>query len=137
MDTANTFSDFLKVVPSQKEVSLVIAKDQVELQTLRKMLDQNGYTQIVDRPEFLKYVSSPSKTYFLVQENLPKRIYDFVLQYPSGQIEVFDKDKMESTIINPVYKDVSVLILVTKDALAKIQQTGFQVLENTGMAYQS
>ena len=133
----NTFTDFLSFTPSQKEVSVVIAKDETELKELKTTLDSQGFIQLADSPELLRYVSAPSKVYFLVHSNLPKRIYDFLIQYPTGQIEIFDKNQMKSSLIKPVYKDVSVLILLTKEQLINIQKGGYQILEHTGIAYQS
>lgn len=133
----NTFTDFLYLTPSQKEVSVVIAKDDSELKELKNTLDSQGFMQLADSPELLRYVSAPSKVYFLVHSNLPKRIYDFLIQYPTGQIEIFDKNQMKSSLIKPVYKDVSVLLLLTKEQLINIQKGGYQILEHTGLAYQS
>ncbi len=132
-----TFTDFLSFTHHQKEVSVVIAKNEAELKELKNTLDSQGFMQLADSPELLRYVSAPSKVYFLIHGNLPKRVYDFLVQYPTGQIEIFDKSQMKSTLIKPVYKDVSVILLLTKEQLISIQKGGYQILEHTGLAYQS
>lgn len=137
MNNNNSFVDFLKHTASQKEVSLVIAKDKTELRELKSTLDQQKFIQLVDHPDFFKYITTPSKIYFMAQSQLPKRVYDFIIQYPTGQIEIFDKEKMRSISMSPIYKDVAVLVLITKEALENTQKSGFQVLENVGLTYQS
>ncbi len=137
MNNQDSFIDFLQHTTSQKEVSLVIAQDEPELKELRAVLDQKAFTQLVDHPEFFRYISTPSKIYFVIQNHMPKRIYDFIMQYPTGQVEIFDKNKMKAVVISPIYKDVAVVILMTKETLGNIQKSEFQILEKVGMTYQS
>ena len=133
----NSFTDFLKYIPSQKEVSLVIAKDENELSELTKTFEDHGFRQAVDVLDLFKHVTKPTKVFFIAKDSLPKDMYDFVIQYPTGQVEIYDKFNLRSQTMIPNYHDVSVVFVMTKDVLKKTQVSGFQVLEQVGMTYQS
>lgn len=133
----NSFTDFLKYIPSQKEVSLILAKDENELSELTKNLEDQGFRQVVDALDLFKHIEKPTKVFFIAKESLPKDIYDFIVQYPTGQVEIYDKFNLRSQTIIPKYQDVSVVFVMTKDVLKKTQASGFQVLEQVGITYQS
>jgi len=127
------FKKFLNILADQKEVGLVIAKNEKELGTFVKILNEAGLKQSEGVADLLK---SP-KTYFVVSENFNKDIYDFVVQYPTGQLEVFNKQLMQSQTFYPDYKNSVVILLVDKDNLNKIQEKGFDILSATGPAFQA
>lgn len=133
----NNFNDFLICTLSQKEVSLVIAKDGPELKKFIEMLEIGGFRQTIDSVELFKYIETPSKVFFIIHDKLPKDIYDFITQYPTGQIEIFDKQILKSKIATPVYDGVSVIFLITKPSLKHVQEAGFQILNQVGVTYQS
>jgi len=133
----NTFNDFLKYTSSQKEVSLAIAKDDTELSELVTTLEGQQFRQAVDASDLFKQITQPGKVFFVVKETLPKDMYDFVVQYPTGQIEIYDKFNLKSQTVTPSYKDVSVIFIMTKGALTKTQESGFRILEQVGITYQS
>lgn len=133
----NSFNEFLKYTLSQKEVSLAIAQDEAELNKFVEILQSHGFRQTIDTTELFKYVTIPSKVFFIARGNLPKDIYDFIVQYPTGQIEIFDKRNLKSKIVTPVYNGVSVVLLITKSSLKQIQEAEFQILNHVGVTYQS
>jgi hypothetical protein len=135
---ANTFDDFLKLTPSQKEVSLAIAKENDELSTFLEVLENQGFRQIVDIQDLFKYVFHPSaKVFFVVKGLIPKDIYDFILQYPTGQVEVYDYFNLKSKLATPSYDNTSVILLVIKEDLKRNNESGFQILDQVGLTYQS
>jgi hypothetical protein len=132
----NTFDDFLKFTSSQKEVSLAIADDSTELSNFVKTLENKDFRQAVDAPDLFKQIVQPSsKVFFVVKESLPKDMYDFIVQYPTGQVEIYDDFNLKSKLAVPVYDKVSVIFLITKEALKKSQELGFQVLDQVGITY--
>jgi hypothetical protein len=134
----DTFDDFLKLTPSQKEISLAIAKENDELSTFLKVLEDQGFRQVVDTPDLFKYVFHPSaKVFFVVKEIIPKDIYDFILQYPTGQVEVYDDFNLKSKLATPSYDNSSIVLLITKEDLKKNNESGFQILDQVGLTYQS
>ena len=68
---------------------------------------------------------------------MSKDFYDFLVQYPTGQIEIFDNSTMESKTISPDYANSCKIFLVLKEDLNKLQEKGWDILANTGLAYQS
>ena len=136
MDNGVKLTNFLKYTPSQKEVSLVIAKNEEELKEFEEILDKHHYKKAIHVSQLLLYIDSPSKLYFHINSEMPKELYDFVLQYPTGQVEIFDTRKMSSTTVTPVYNDVSIILLITKERLSQIQKGELQILSNVGLTYQ-
>lgn len=133
----NTLEDFLKYVISQKEVSLIIAKDEGELKRLTEKLEKAGFRQAVDTSDLFKQITKASKSFVAIKNSLSKDLYDFAVQYPTGQVEIYDKFNLKSQIVVPTYKDVSVVYVLTKTALKKTQKSGFRILELAGITYQS
>lgn len=137
MKMANSFNDFIKFTSSQKEISLVIAKDETELSGFVKILEDEGFNQTLDALDLFKYIATPSKVFFVVKETLSKDMYDFMVQYPTGQVEIYDKFNLKSQTVIPIYKDVSIIFIITKETLKKTQELGFRILEQVGITYQS
>ncbi len=132
-----SFTDFLKYTLSQKEVSVAIAKDETELQQLVKSLEADSFRQAIDTADLFKHITKSSKVFVIVKDKLSKDLYDFMIQYPTGQVEIYDKFNLKSQLVAPVYDKVSVVFIVTKDALKKTEELGYQMLEHVGIAYQS
>ncbi len=133
----NTIKDFLKFANSQKEVSLMIAKDENELEDFIKKLSEGEFRQAVDTSDLFKQVEKASKSFVVIKDVLPKDLYDFALQYPTGQVEIYDKFNLKSQMVIPVYKDVTIVYVLTKAAIEKTQESGFRILEIAGITYQA
>lgn len=135
MSTINnktSIEEFLSVVVGAKEVGLVIAKDNEELLNFVEEMDSAGFKRSGNTADLL----NPPKTYFVADENLEKDVYDFIVQYPTGQVEIFDKKLMQSQTFSPDYKDSAIVLLIDKNNLNKIQEKGFDLLSVTGPAFQ-
>lgn len=127
------FLDFLKVTFGQKEVGLVIAKDRDELSDFSAVMDGEGFK----RSNNISDLFSSPKTYLSVGENMSKDTYDFLVQYPTGQVEIFDNSVMQSKTFSPDYANSCVVFIVLKEDLNKLQDKGWNILANCGPAYQS
>jgi len=133
----NTFLNFIKHSISQKEISLVIAKDDQEQRQLQESLDDAGFKKVHEIPEIMKDMKENTRIYYCIEEKFPKALYDLVIQYPTGQVEIFDVHSMKSTVVSPNYEKSSIILLCTKDNLTYFQNKGYSILEHVGMAYQS
>lgn len=133
--TYNSLNNFLKYTLSQKEVSLVIAKNDEELVRFQEVLESNYFKKATEILTLISHIDEPQKIYFVITD-ISKDLYDFLLQYPSGQVEIFDSQKMKSTIINPIYNGVSVVFLIKKETLSQVQKGEFPMLEAVGLTYQ-
>lgn len=133
----NSFTDFLKHSVSQKEISLAIAKNDQELNQFEETLHQSGFKKAYEVAEILNGIKEDSKVYYFIDEKFPKALYDLIVQYPTGQVEIFDLRSMKSTVVTPSYTKSAIILLVTKDTLSYFQSKGQSILEYVGMAYQS
>lgn len=126
------FIKFIKCSVSQKEVSLIITKDEKEIQEIIKTLTEIGYRQAINALEIIKIISQPAKIFVTLENNFSKDIYDFVVQYPTGQVEIYDKVKLKSQTTTPVYKNVSIIVVADEETIKKSK---FPILEKVGLTY--
>lgn len=127
-----SIEEFLSVIIGSREVGLVIAKNEAEISGFAKAMDRFDFKRSENIADLFK---SP-KTYFVADGNLDKDVYDFIVQYSTGQVEIFDKKLMQSLTLSPDYKNSAIVLLVDKDNLNKIQEKGFDLLSSTGPAFQ-
>jgi len=133
----SNFTDFLKHSISQKEISLAIAKNEQELNQFQESLHHAGFKKAYEVSEILNDMKENSKVYYFIDEKFPKALYDLVIQYPTGQVEIFDVRSMKSTLVNPSYDKSAIILLCTKDNLSYFQTKGYSILEYVGIAFQS
>ena len=127
---------FLQVVAGQKEVALVIAENDLDLQELQQSLKKSGFTKVDRTTELLNRMDKPGKLLFTFSGTINKSVYDFITQYPTGQVEIFDSANMQSQVTVPDYKKLSVIVLITKPNLVALENEGYSIRLNTGVAYQ-
>ena|SRR5579872_5128463 len=133
-ETKNTeFNDFLKVAFGQKEVGLIIAKNRDQLSDFSSIMDAEGFK----KSDHVSGLTHSPKSYVVISENMSKDAYDFLVQYPTGQVEIFDTDTMQSKTFSPDYANSCVIFLVLKEDLGKLQEKGWDILGSSGPAYQS
>jgi len=128
-----SIEEFLSVMIGSREVGLIIAKNEAEISSLTKAMDRSDFKRSKNISDLLK---SP-KTYLVADENIDKDVYDFIVQYPTGQVEIFDKKLMQSQTLSPDYKNSAIVLLVEKNNLNKIQEKGFDILGVAGPAFQA
>jgi hypothetical protein len=131
------FQNFIKHTDLQKEVSIAIAKDERELDYFKTTLSSNGFKEAHKVSEILEKISGKAKIYYSVEDEFPKSLYDLIVQYSTGQIEIFDFSSMKNHVVNPDYQKTSLVIVITKDNLSHFQKKGYPILANVGVAYQS
>jgi hypothetical protein len=135
MITQNTIASlkgFLATLVGSKEVGLVIAEDQKELRNFFQSLDDAGFNKSIG----IANAFESQKSYIIIDEDMGKNVYDFAVQYPTGQVEIFDNKDMRSKIFSPDYRS-SIVLLVTQDVLNNLQTKGFNLLSAVGPAYRS
>jgi|SRR3989344_645051 len=128
-----SLNSFLSAISGQKEAGLMIAQDKKELNAFIRILERDGFGQSKTVLDLFNF----QKTYVVADQKLDKDVYDFLVQYPTGLIEIFDKKLHQSQTLSPDHKNSALVILVMKDQLKKLQNKGFNLLGSTGPAYQS
>jgi hypothetical protein len=128
---------FLGRTPSQKDVSLVIAEDTTQLSSIEKHIIHEGFSKAHSLSELFLLLSNENKILVHLSDTVDiKPLYDFLVQYPTGQVEILNSETMESTILHPKYTDKAIIFLTEKDQLLKIESQGFLVRSYAGLTYQ-
>lgn len=129
------FDEFLYKTFGQKEISLIIAKNNEEMNNFVQELDNRSYAQSKNPSELLENIKNFKKTFYVLDESIGKDIYDILVQFPTGQIEIFDKASMESEVIHPNHDNLSIIFLAEEKMLNHIQKKKFDILSNVGLTY--
>lgn len=132
-ESTQEFKAFLKASAGQKEVGLVIAQNRDEMSEFSSIMEKEG----LERSDNISDLLRKPKTYLYIDENMAKEVYDFLVQYPTGQVEIFDNTEMKSKSVSPDYKNGCVILLSTKEDVGKLREKGWDILANSGPAYQS
>ena len=129
----SSLEKFLTVTAGSKEIGLIIAKDSNELNDFVRFLDEMDFKRTEKATDF----SRLQKTYFVIDENKAKDAYDFVVQYPTRSVRVFDKIKMKIETFFPDYQNLNIVFLVLKDDIFEWQKQGLDFISAVGPVYQS
>lgn len=132
----HNFQQFLEAANGQKEASLVIAQNDRELKIFKQDIEAKGFREVAAPSEIINSPAGSKKAYITAHDPLPKSLYDFLVQYPTGQIEIFDNTAMRSALAIPDYQNLSVIVLVTRAELAALQGRGMNLAAFSGLAYQ-
>lgn len=132
-ESTQEFKAFLKASSGQKEVGLAIAQDRDEISEFSSIMEKEG----LERSDNALDLLSKSRTYLSINENMSKEAYDFLVQYPTGQVEIFDSTEMKSKSVSPNYENGCIIFLVIKEDISKLREKGWDILANAGLAYQS
>lgn len=136
-----SFIDFLEKTVGQNEVALVIADGSQEISQFEAVLSGEGFKMvrnIHDLIEMIEETSSRRKIVYISPDhgNI-KNLYDFVIQYPTGQVEISDSKTPQSKVIFPNYPNLSVVVLVLKEELQKFELANFSFLQHVGLTLQN
>ena len=131
------FQDFLNYTLSQREVALVIAANDGEASEFEAELNAGGFGDAGDIFVLLECVKSVGKHYLILTPTNFKPAYDFAVQYPTGQVEIFNHQTMKPEVVSPEYQNSAVIFLITKDNLSAMQNRGLNILDKAGLTYQS
>lgn len=137
MKNSKTLELFLSRANSQKEPVFIIAENNKGVKEYQAIIEESGYKQAKTVKDLMKESKAVNKKYIIVQagDDL-KDIYDFTVQYPTGQVEIYDKKNLTTDVLNPNYKNTSFLFLVTKDTLSASREKGYDLLSQAGLTYQ-
>ena|SRR5260221_10173792 len=135
--TSHDFSEFLTYTNSQAEVSLVLAKDEDEQNNFINTLKEQQFKQVISLSHLLAAIKAPTKIFYVITDDLPQGIYEFISQYPTGHLSIFDKTVGDFHTITPLYTDVAVVFIITKDRMKKLVQKESPILDKVGLVFQS
>ena len=139
-DSKVVLSQFLEKTLSQKDVSLVVARDSKEIKAFEAVLVGEGFKMVNHISEILSALNNPSKSvklYISPDHGNVKALYDFLIQYPTGQVEIFNDKQMQSEILHPEYTNSAIVLLILKDELKRLELSNFAFAQYAGLAFQS
>ena len=131
------FTKFLEQIISSREVSLAIAPDAESLAELVEFVSARGLTRCENAFDIVRTIQAQRYVVFItLTTDLPKLLYDFVVQYPTGMVQLSDPETLAQVVAHPSWENNAVLVLATKKAMEAAQTKGFLLLESVGMCWQ-
>jgi len=125
-----TLDEFLIYAHGAREVSLIIANSADSFDALRHTLGEKGFCMLTSPFEYDQ--EKCARTAYILTEEDEKDLYDFVLQYPTGQIDISNLERGNIVTI-PEYDSSTTLLLVTSAKIAASEERGFNFRELVGL----
>jgi len=125
---------FLKITNGSAEACLMIARNSAELAMVEQEIVNFGFKKAQGVREIFNSIKNAGKTYFTLTDAIGNNIYNILAQYPTGQVTAYDGQK--NIVANPDYQKGSLLILVSKENLEKIEQGEKSLLKLAGLTWQ-
>ncbi len=134
MDKKN-FQQFLNLTIGQKEVSLAIARNVSELKEFQEILEKEKFIESKSAAELAQNIKDNMRNFLVLGSDI-KPEYDFIVQYPTGQIEFFDHEAMQPTVYSVEHQDTGIIFLVADEVLKNIS-INYNILERVGLTYRN
>ena len=131
--TATALSDFLGAATLARELGLVLAGDATDSATKEDELIDLGFRKALSVPTLF----AMQKAFIEITDENAKTVYDLLVQYPTGQVEIFDAEKMKSELFSPDYGRLSLVILTDKPMVQKQRSKGLDILSLAGPVFQN
>ena len=112
----------------------MIARNSAELAMVEQEIVNFGFKKAQGVREIFNSIKNAGKTYFTLTDAIGNNIYNILAQYPTGQVTAYDGQK--NIVANPDYQKGSLLILVSKENLEKIEQGEKSLLKLAGLTWQ-
>lgn len=126
--------EFLAVTAGSKDIGLIIAQNAEELTHFKKQLADADFTMAKNWADLMK---TPQKVFVIADENIEKNIYDFIIQYQTGQVSIFDAITSTWQSISPDYENSAFVILMQKGVRSALFAKGINFMPAVGPAFQS
>ena len=140
MNNTHPLLEFLQYLPGQKEVALVISHDSKELGLFTELLEAQGFVPSYSVVEIMQSAEEGKRMYLLADSSLEgqsKDIYDLAVQYPTGQVQIWDPEMKVMITISPSYKSLPPLFVTSIQNLTDFEEQGFDFRRHSGLAYQT
>lgn len=126
---------FLVRINGSTEPCLIIAQDEQELVTIENEASGFGFQKTKDIAEVFNAIKNGNKIYFTLGETLESNMYNILTQYATGQVTIYDGQK--NLVASPDYINGSILILITKENLEKIEKSERSLLRIVSLTHAS
>lgn len=131
--TQKTIADFLKYAAGQGETTLVVLEDESKLPEVESAMEAGGHRKTENWKEVFSALKDSVSAYTVLGRELPKEMYDTIVQYSArkGMVQIMDKETMEleTAQFNPEVSQFS--ILVSRKNLNEIEKN-FVIRDKVG-----
>lgn len=124
----SNLTDYLDILPGGTEIGLYIYNSD-------SILAQSAVTESGFRIAGVQEVEEHGKYCMILSEENAKTLYDFTVEYQTGQFSKVDKEGRKIWI-TPDYSKTSILLFAKAELLKQLEEQGKNFLEITGMTYQ-
>lgn len=130
-------SQFLEHIVSSREVSLAVTADTESLAEMVEVVSAGGFTRCEDAFAMIRAIQVPRYLVFTVlTADAPKPLYDFVVQYPTGMVQLGHPDSLTQVVAHASWENNAVLVVATRKTMEATQTKGYRFLEGVGMCWQ-
>lgn len=136
MNNHKNLEEFLGFTIGQNEVSLVILGNNNEKANVLETFKKKGFSEAETFFDLMVKISETGKYFLFLTDDNCKNAYDFACQYPMGRIEIFNPEKMQAIIKNPIYKNSAIVFVANRKSIEECQKQGLNILSKAGLTQQ-
>jgi hypothetical protein len=122
---------FCKLTDGETALPLIIADSEDQLKFIIEYLQTHNYALVTDFGTWLENLTKTGM-YSCVLAAPHKSLYDMIVQYPMGQIQLIRPHDLAPILIAPHY-EASRILVITNHHLNQWQQDGYDLLAAVGM----
>ena len=101
-----------------REIGLIVLDEIEKRSSVIDDLTEFGYTWAESAMDVLK----ESMSFVVVTPQNVKEMYDVLVQYGTGQVEIFRSEDMESEVYTPEYREDAHYYVISAEDLAEMQR---------------
>jgi hypothetical protein len=132
MDDQLKMKDFLKFAGSQKEPALLVIEDPSNLDDITGLLDRQEFRKVSGAKELMQGLEEGNRMYIVLAPELSKELYDAIVQFPTGGIEVQDSETFEQHVRQFDPNEIALVIVSTRENLDSVEKN-FGIRDKVGV----
>lgn len=131
----NNFLQFIQDSLSQKEICLAIVKNKQRVEEYKQKLKSQGFKEINKPLDVLEEIDKQAKIFIEPKIDNQKDLYDLILQYPTGQVELMDKKSFTKKTVSPKYDGSAIIILTTDKLFDNFKKNNLNLMPYLGLTF--
>ncbi|MDD4290504.1 MAG: hypothetical protein PHH83_04550 [Patescibacteria group bacterium] len=135
MNIQESIKQFLGFFQKSHDAGLIIFDEQKDFQIIEKEILNSGFSFSKNFDDLVENIESSKKTYIFLKDELDNKLYEFISQYSTGQINIYDGYK--NIPINPNYERGGFLILINFNNLQQIEEKSYSLLSVCGLTWRN
>ena len=135
MNTNESIKQFLSFFPKSHDVGLIIFDTQEDFKIIEKEIVDSEFLFSKNFDNLVDNIKIGKKTYIFLKDELDNKLYEFIAQYSTGQINIYDG--FSNIPINPNYEKGGFLVLISSEDLKKIEGNPQSLLSICGLTWRN